>query len=105
MVKYFPLIVFTINPYYYNYLDLVPWKTIQIFVALGMGFRPDSESQTVCQVDVYTPPTWKKMGVLPNIQIDQDILLKMEHELPNSEDAEDDPMGKGAISQSLSCSL
>ncbi len=78
----------------FTHLGLVSWDIIQIFVALGMGFRPDPESDMATQVDIYTPPTWKKLEGLPNILYDEQILRKMEKDLPKSDDPNDDPMGK-----------
>lgn len=79
----------------------VSWDTIQVFVALGMGFRPSLECSVASQVDMYTPPAWKNMDRLPNIFNDNSILQRMEADLPKVEASGDEGINDDALGKTF----
>lgn len=69
---------------------------MQVFTALGMGFRPDPNEDIVTHVDAYAPPSWKKLSGIPNIlQKNETFVQRLLDDLPkNPDDPTDDPCGK-----------
>lgn len=60
------------------------WDVILTFVAIGLGFRPDPDSNGIKQVDEFAPARWLHLDQMPDVLHDQECLAKMASELPKS---------------------